>query len=240
MLLVWSLSDPALAVRLAAAAGLANLGAESAEVALPCLLDLLSAESWIDADAAADALVAIGAPALRVLAALVRDESAGASPRRRAVAVVGRLGLEGGAELLVGAASSRDASVRLGAAAALAAIAGPRANALLRDLLTDESAEVRSRTVQALGRRGSAGLRAVAPLLGDSDALVARAARDELRRAGADALPVLRDIRDGRIEWHGGWTGTWRARAAAAALLRALSLAETPAGSRLVEEDDGQ
>jgi HEAT repeat protein len=221
MLLVWSLSDPALCVRLAAATGLAHLGGESVEVVLPCLLALLGADSWIDADAAADALMTAGAPALRVLAPLVGDESAVAAERCRGIAVVGRLGLEGGADLLVGPAGSGDASVRFAAAAALGAITGPKASALLHALLADDSPEVRARAVQALGRRGSAGLRALAPLLGDADERVAAAARDELLRAGADALPVLSDVLDGRVAWHGGWTGTRRGRSTAAALLRA-------------------
>jgi hypothetical protein len=175
--LVEALADPERDVRSAAARALGKLRSEAAVAGLVWV----AAEDLVPRTVAAQALLAIGPPALPKLRALL--SSADPPARAFAAELLGLLGEPEDGALLESSLLDASDAVRANAARALGRLAAGRAAFTLRKALEDPSSAVRAAAADALGTIGDRG--AVPALLahGRSDAFdVARAAASAAAR----------------------------------------------------------
>lgn len=173
-------------------AAIAALGAIGDPAAAPRLAEIAATDPWNEnATAAAEALDAIGAPAVGSIA----DVLAGVDPEA-ALELVGLLGTLGDAALepLIEALDDPRPEVRIAAATALAEFGQPAVEPL-RALLDAKSRDLRAAAARSLGTIGdTASTRAIVGLLGDSEtsAAATRALADMYRD---DAAPLVKYLK---------------------------------------------
>ncbi|HVO21480.1 MAG TPA: HEAT repeat domain-containing protein [Anaeromyxobacter sp.] len=146
-LLLTLLGDPSWRVRSAAVERIASTGA--ADVVLAPLLAALAGGASVGArEAAAAALIRIGAPA--VLPLLRRLDGPDSDLRQAAVAVLGSIGDRRGVAPLAARLADPDPNVRAGAAEALGKIGGEEAGAALLAALDSDDQTMRLSALEAL------------------------------------------------------------------------------------------
>jgi len=160
------LADPSWRVRAAVAERLGS-AAQPLPVVGALIAALQSPEGVGARDAAGEALVRVGAPALPALLTRLDDRS---SDLRQAVAsVLGRIGDRRAAAPLASLLADEDANVRVAAAEALARVGGPGASAALHRAVETKDAALRLAVVEGLAalRSWPPGL-APSALMGDA------------------------------------------------------------------------
>lgn len=191
------LRDPDPDVRLAACAGLAELGTPAAADALVAALGAgrMTPERVIERLAAPWAL----APLLAALEAPPAAPSAGGPPVRALLArTLGLIGDPAAVTPLVGLLTGGDAheEERISAARALGEIGDPAAAGVLVDALADSSWPVRAQAAKALGAlRAADAVPALAGLLGDPAWWVRSGAARALREIGPAGIAALEEAR---------------------------------------------
>ena len=183
-------------VRLEAALAMARRGGAMAERASATLALALDEPDWARTEEIARALVKMGSAAEEIVVALISavpmDES-GRRRRLRAAEVAGRLHAKSAVAPLCALARAPDPKLRLSAVTALAQI--PSAAAVQLDrFVSDPTALVRRRAVEALRGRQALDVNRAAVLVGDSDRGVRQLARATLAECGAVATPALKRV----------------------------------------------